>query len=123
MNKKFYEGRIREYAKLHRIRLLYPDHNPDKNEGGQCGRTIWLGEFDDGEELAAAFFHEVGHITDWRTSVGRNHRVTRFEHELRAWTLGFEKMHLFGLDSTKRMFRYMMDRLQTYNFLDNRYIE
>jgi hypothetical protein len=119
MNKKFYEDAIRDYAKKHRIRLLYPDPNPGRNKGGQCRRTVWLGEYDDGEELAAAFFHEVGHIRDERTKTGRNHRVTRFEHELRAWVFGFERMHVFGIDATKRMHRYLTRCLESYNREEN----
>ena len=114
MNKKFYENAIMEYARSHRIRLLYPDPNPGPNEGGQCRRTVWLGEYDDGEELAAAFFHEVGHMADERTKAGRSHRGSRFEHELRAWTFGFERMHAFGMDATVRMHLYMARCLESY---------
>lgn len=120
MNKEFYEDLIREYAKSHQIRLLYPDPNPGRNEAGQCRRTIWVGKFDNGEELLAAFFHEVGHCSDSRTKIARNHRFPRFEHELRAWAIGFQKMHEFGIDSTKRMYRYMMKCLNKYNRKDNK---
>lgn len=114
MTHKDAEKIMRQYCAAHRIKLLYPDSNPDRNEGGQSGRTIWLGEFDDADCLVAAFFHEVGHIIDGRRKFCQNHRVTIFERELRAWTFGLEEMHKFGIGTDAKAIGYMMDRLSRY---------
>ena len=114
MNHKDAGEIMRQYCAAHRIRLLSPDPNPDRNEGGQSGRTIWLGEFDDADCLVNAFFHEVGHIIDGRKGFHRNHRVSVFERELRAWAFGLEEMHKFGIGTDAKAIGYMMDRLSRY---------
>ena len=108
------EKTIRRYSAIHKIRLLYPSMMPERNEGGQSRRTIWLGEFDEADCLVAAFFHEVGHIIDCRKKSSRNHRITLFEHELRAWVFGSEEMHRFGIGTTAKMFEYMVNRINSY---------
>lgn len=114
MKHKEVETIMRQYCQAHRIRLFYIDRNPDRNEGGQSGRTIWLGEFDDADCLVAAFFHEVGHIIDGRKGFHRNHRVSVFERELRAWVFGLEEMHKFGIGTDAKAIGYMMVRLSRY---------
>lgn len=115
ISKRIAESCIRDYARKHRIVLLYPDPNPGRNRGGQFRRHVWLGEFDKGDDLLAAFFHEVGHIIDVRREKNRYHDMPILEHELRAWTFGFEEMHGYSFSPTRRMCRYMMEKLNTYN--------
>jgi len=71
--------------------------------------VIWLGEFDYGDTLITAFFHELAHCIG---SV--NLWDFKIEEEIQVWQYAFDLMRMHGFEITSRSVRYCLDCLRTY---------
>ena len=100
MNKRIEQ--LREIAKKHKLNLHTDTTcegclNP--NQGASAGDDIYLGTFDNIDNLTAAFFHELAHHLVHNIFKQCNLMYIHFSflsNEIVCWELGFSLAHKYG---------------------------
>lgn len=121
MKDKYNLDNLNDIAKQYGCILTRDTVNCNRNSGAQSGNELWLGEFDDKEIEAAAFFHELGHYISTR-ELKPEYWLCRMSCECLAWEYGFKlaREHGFNFDyDGHKVRKYARECLLSYNKPDN----
>lgn len=83
------------------------------------GRTVYLGQFEDGEKLLISIFHEVGHVLITKEFIEDWHYQT-FIIELECWRIGLEEARKFDIYFSDDTIAWGLEMAMTYKNHDER---